>query len=123
MALLDRELTGDVGELITHLDRTILGGSVSASFEDGSDHTLGDARMVVRSYERFSAFGGNRVSLTFSILAVGDRLAVSAVTAGGSEAMFFKIDTVGEGTFLAKAVQALDSFEGKPEPFPDGARI
>jgi hypothetical protein len=110
VAQYEQELEGDVDGLVAHLDEQILRGSVSAKVEDGSDHTIGDARMVVRVYERYSAFGGNRVSLNISILAVGRRLAVTAITAGGSQAMFFKLNTVGEENFLSKAVDALRGY-------------
>ena len=110
MANYETQLAGDVGALVAHLDDRILGGSVSAKVEDGSDRALGDARMVVRVYERYSAFGGNRVSLNISILAVGGELAVTAIASGGSQAVFFKVNTVGESNFLNKAVDALQSF-------------
>lgn len=112
MAQLRRELTGDVDRLVAHLDQAIPGGSVSAKYEAGADHRIGDARMVVRAYERYSAMGGNRVSLCISILAVGERLALSAVSAGGSQAVFFKLNTFGEEAFLQKAAEAIDTFEG-----------
>jgi hypothetical protein len=110
MAHYEIQLQGDVEALVAHLDSQILQGSVSANIEDGSDHRLGDARMVVRVYERYSAFGGNRVSLNISILEVSGQLAVTAISAGGSQAVFFKINTVGEQSFLAKAVDALQAF-------------
>jgi hypothetical protein len=50
------------------------------------------------------------VSLSVSILAVGDRMKVSAITSGGSTGMFFKVNTLGEEAFLAKAVEAIDSY-------------
>lgn len=111
MAHYETQLTADLDALVAHLDRTIQAGSVTAKVEDGSDHRIGDARMVVRVYERFSAFGGNRVSLSISILAVGEQLALTATAAGGSQAMFFKINTVGEDAFLDRAVQAIRDFE------------
>ena len=110
MARYDIQLTGTVDALAEHLDGEILRGSVSASLEESVTHTIGDAKMLVRTYERYSGFSGSRVSLTFAILAVGPQLSVSAVSTGGSKAMFFKMDTVGEGTFLDKAVAALASF-------------
>ena len=113
MASHQRELTGSVDDLVAHLETEIVRTSATGKFEDGSDTTLDGARMVVRVYERFSAAGSSRVSLSFSILAVGDRMAVTAVTSGGSQAMFFKINTWGEETFLEKAVQALDSFNDR----------
>jgi hypothetical protein len=110
MAHFEQELTGDVDDLVRHLDRAIASGSISANLEESSDHRLGDARMVVRVYERYSAMGGNRVSLGVSVLAVGDRMAVTAIATGGSQAMFFKVNTFGESAFLAKAVDALRSY-------------
>jgi hypothetical protein len=110
MARYDIQLTGDPYELVAHLDAEILRGSVSASLEEQVEHRAGDARMIVRTYERYSGFSGSRVSLTFAILSVGQQLGVSAVSTGGSRAMFFKMDTVGEGSFLGKATAALDSF-------------
>ena len=112
MARYQTTLTGDVDALAAHLDRAIPGGSVSAKREDGSDTTIGDARMVVRVYERYSALGGNRVSLCVSVLAVGEQLALTATTSGGSQAMFFKLNTFGEEAFLDKAVTASRSVGG-----------
>ena len=113
MAHYDCQLTGSVEDLVAHLDEEILRGSVSATLEEQVEHRAGDARMVIRAYERYSGFSGSRVSLTVAVLAVDQQLAVTALTTAGSKAMFFKLDTVGEGTFLDKAVAALQSF---PQP-------
>jgi hypothetical protein len=110
MAHYEQELTGDVDALIAHLDRAIPEGSITAKFEDGGDHRIGDARMVVRVYERYSALGGNRVSLCISVLAVGDQLALTATSSGGSQAMFLKVNTFGEEAFLQKAVAAIRAY-------------
>jgi CMP-2-keto-3-deoxyoctulosonic acid synthetase len=82
------DLSGDVEALISHLDGAIVAGSISANVENGADRRIGDARMVVRVYERYSAMGGNRVSLSVAVLAVGQQLAVTAITSGGSQAVF-----------------------------------
>jgi hypothetical protein len=110
MARYEQLLTGDVGRFVAYLDQAIPGGSATAKAEDGTDHALGDARMVVRVYERYSLLGGNRVSLNVSVLSVGGQMAVSAITSGGSQAVFFKINTAGEESFLSKAVQAISSW-------------
>ncbi|HET8617138.1 MAG TPA: DUF6054 family protein [Actinomycetales bacterium] len=110
MAQYQHELTADVDSFVTYLDQAIPRGSITAKFEAGSDSRVGDARMVVRAYERFSAIGGNRVSLCISILAVGEQLALSAVTAGGSQAMFFKINRFGEDAFLTHAIRAIEAY-------------
>lgn len=112
MAHFETQLRGDVDALVAHLDRAIPGGSVTAKLENGSDQSVGEARMVVRAYERYSALGGNRVALTVSILAVGGQLAVSMVSTGGSQAMFFKLNTLGESNFLDRGREALAGFTG-----------
>jgi CMP-2-keto-3-deoxyoctulosonic acid synthetase len=110
MAHHEQLLRGDVDALVAYLDRAIPAGSISAKLEDRGDHRIGDARMVVRVYERYSAVGGNRVSLCISILAVGEEMSVSAITAGGSRAVFWKLNTFGESAFLERAVDALRSY-------------
>ena len=111
MAHFEHSLTGDVDNFVAHLDREIAQGSVTAKLEDSSDHTIGDARMVVRVYERYSAMGGNRVSLSVAMLSVGEEMAVSAITSGGSQAMFFKLNTFGEEAFLQQAVRAIATYQ------------
>jgi hypothetical protein len=44
--------------------------------------------------------GSNRVSLNLTLLGDGQRLLLSAITSGGSQAVFFKINTFGEEAFL-----------------------
>ena len=83
---------------------------MTAKLEDHGDFRLGDARMVVRVYERYSAMGGNRVSLCISVLAVGSQMSLSAVASGGSQAMFWKVNTFGESAFLQRAVDTIQSF-------------
>ena len=107
-----RSLTCDVDALAAHLDQAITSGSVSASIESGGEFAIGDARMIVRTYERYSMAGGNRLTLSVSILAVGESMEVALSTSGGSEAVFFKINRFGEDAFMGRAMEALDSFAG-----------
>lgn len=111
MAHYQQQLTGDADHFAAYLDRTIPQGSVTTKYETGADHRIGDARMIVRTYERYSALGGNRVSLCISMLSVGDQIALSAVSSGGSEAMFFKVNTFGEEAFLQRAVETIEAYD------------
>ena len=86
MAKLERSLTGDFDRFLDHINRGIIGGSISASFEDGSDWREGLVRVAVRVYERYSWIGGNRVSLSITIIGSGQNLFITAVTSGGSGA-------------------------------------
>ena len=59
------------------------------------------ARCSVRVFERYSVMGGNRLSLTLTMFQNGDSpIRLSAITAGGSQAVFFKVNTLGEESFL-----------------------
>ena len=100
MAKLERVVTGDFDEVLSRLEDAILNGSVSATLEDRSDFTIGPVQVAVRMFERYSALGGNRVALSLTLAGEGDRLYLTAITAGGSQAMFFKINTWGEEAFL-----------------------
>lgn len=109
MAKFERALTGDFGAVLDRLHQGVLDGSMSASYEDGSDYAAGDVRCAVRVYERYSWSGGNRVSMSLTLVGRGRDLFLSAITSGGSQAVFFKINTWGEEAFLDTLRQVLDS--------------
>lgn len=100
MAKYERRLQGNFSELLNWIHRDITNGSASVSYEDGSDITMSDVRVAVRVYERYSMIGQNRVSMSVTLVGNGYDLFVSAITSGGSQAVFFKLNTIGEGTFL-----------------------
>ena len=101
---------GSFDEWIYRIQEGILGGRVSEPLEDSSDFVSGDARCSVRVFERYSYTGGNRVSLSVILFQNGnDPIRLSAITAGLSQAMFFKINTWGEEAFLEKLEKLLDT--------------
>ncbi len=103
MAKLEQSLNGNFSEILNRIEEGILGGSVSASLEESSDFYSGDARCSVRVFERYSYAGGNRVSLSVTLFQNGNEpVKISAITAGGSQALFFKVNTWGEEAFLDK---------------------
>jgi len=108
MAKLERTLNGDFSSVLKRIVDGIVGGSVSATLEDTSDFRSGDARCSVRVFERYSYAGGNRVSLSVTLFQNGDDpIRLSAITSGGSQAMFFKVNTWGEEAFLEKLEELL----------------
>ena len=109
MAKFERALTGDFDAVLDRLHQGVLDGSMSASYEDGSDYAAGDVRCAVRVYERYSWSGSNRVSMSLTLVGRGRDLFLSAITSGGSQAVFFKINTWGEEAFLDTLRQVLDS--------------
>ena len=111
MAKLERTLTGDFGRVLSRLEDGVLKGSMSASLEDSSDFTVGEVRVAVRMFERYSWSGNNRVAMSLTLVGDGSRLHLTAITAGGSQAMFFKINTWGEEAFLDTLAQVVDDLK------------
>ena len=71
---------------------------------------VGDVRCATRVYERFSWLGNNRLSLSVTVFGRDGDIQLSAVSSGGSQAMFFKINTWGEEAFLDKFRSQLDAY-------------
>lgn len=110
MAKYEKSFKGDFNEFLDHIHDGILKGSSSASYEDGSDIIKGDVKLAVRVYERYSMAGGNRLSLNITVLGHGEELFVSAITSGGSQAVFFKMNTIGEETFLDLFIKSVEDY-------------
>ena len=101
MAKIERVLSGDFDRVLKKIEDGVLNGSMSASLEDSSDFSGGDSRCSVRVFERYSYAGGNRVSMNVTLFQGSDgNIHLSAITSGGSQAMFFKVNTWGEEAFL-----------------------
>lgn len=110
MAKYEKRLKGNFSELLDWLHKDITNGSVSVSYEDGSDITIGEMKLAVRVYERYSMAGGNRVSLNITLAGNEQELFISAITSGGSQAVFFKINTLGEETFLELCSKSVENY-------------
>ncbi len=110
MAKYETTLRGDFASFVNTLDQGILDASVSAKREDASDYANAGVQCAVRVYERYSVVGSNRVSLSITVLAQNEVIFVSAITSGGSEAVLFKINTLGENSFLQTAVDVIENY-------------
>jgi len=100
MAKFECTLRGDYDQALRYFHEGILNGSMSASYEDESYFQSAGVRCTVRVYERYSMTGGNRLSLTLTLVGDGSTLYLSGITAGGSQGMLFKFNTFGEEAFL-----------------------
>ncbi len=100
MAKYEKTVRGDFHTILAQLNDAILNGSLSASLEDSTSYSCDGFRSETRVYERYSWLGGNRVSMALTIAGKDGTYKVSAITSGGSQAVFFKINTVGEESFL-----------------------
>ena len=110
MAKYERKFRGNFYEMLERLNEDIKRSSSSASYEDGSDFISGSTKAAVRVYERYSMAGGNRDSLNVTLIDNGKELFLSAITSGGSQAVFFKINTWGEETFLQICRESVEEY-------------
>ena len=110
MAKLEARLRGNFSTILDAIDAAVRNGSMSASLEEESRFQGSSGRCVLRVYERYSAVGGHRVSLTILLLETTDGAMLSAIASGGSQAMFFKLNTFGEDAFLETISEAVARF-------------
>lgn len=102
MAKLERTVQDHFDTVLDRLTRGILESSLSASLEEGADYAFSDGRVAVRVFERYSYLGGNRLTMTLIVSERCGQTQVTAITSGGSQALFYKINTFGEEAFLKK---------------------
>jgi len=100
MAHIITNLRGDFSTILSDIEDAILDGSATASCEGTADFTTEHCRCATRIYERFSYTGSNRVSLSLTLIEADGVIRLHAFTSGGSQAMFFKLNTLGESAFL-----------------------
>lgn len=107
MAKVERQLVGDFDQIASKICKGILNGSMSATLEDSSDFRIGNARCSVMVFERYSYAGGNRVSMNVTLFQNDGVIYLTGITSGGSQAVFFKLNTWGEDAFLDKLVEVI----------------
>lgn len=109
MAKYEKIVYGNFNEVLDKIEKGIVRGSASATLEDKTDFIADNARCSVRVFERYSYSGSNRVSMNVTLFQENDKpIQVSAITSGGSQAVLFKINTIGENAFLDKIKEILN---------------
>ena len=109
MAKMEAELYGNFDIILADLHSTVMGGSKSATLEESSDIS-GSTRCSIRAYERYSYLGNGRVSMNFTLFQTDGRIFLSVMSTGGSQAVFFKINTIGENSFLDTIRPTVDRY-------------
>ena len=96
-------------DYVEEVTNSVLSKSMSATMEEFVDTTVGNAQCSVRTVERYSASGGNRVSMTMVFLKDGesDDIQVIATSTGGGGGLF-KIIPWGENEFLQTLITTLE---------------
>lgn len=101
---------GDLDRFKGYIQNEIINGSASATLEEATQTETNGVVCCTQVYERYSYAGGNRLSLTLNLVAFDGEITLTAITSGGSRAFFFKMNTIGEETFLDKTKQAVEAY-------------
>ena len=110
MAKIEAELHGSFDIILMDLNNAVMSGSTSATLEESTDIIEEGVRCSIRAYERYSYFGNGRVSLNLTLIEIRGRIYLSVMTTGGSQAVFFKVNTVGEKNFLNTIKSTVDRY-------------
>lgn len=101
MAQYQKKFKGDYNKFTEYIEYEVQQRSFTSSFEGKMISSMADVKCTVLVFERYSYLGKNRVSLNVTILGHGDEIEVMAITAGGSQAVLFKVNTWGEENYLS----------------------
>ncbi|OKL51313.1 DUF6054 family protein [Buchananella hordeovulneris] len=113
MAELMRTVNGQLEAFVEYLADYVLAKSSSAHIETSSIFNSGPTKIAVLAFERYSWTGGNRVGMVVTVAGSDNVLQVHGVSLGGSQAVFFKINTFGEESFLATLDETLNEWENR----------
>lgn len=110
MASYTKRFRGDYDHFVHFIEKSVIEGSYSSSVEDCQKTMMNGVQCTVLVFERYSYMGGNRVSMNLTILGYERDIQLFAITAGGSQALFFKINTIGENSFLDTLIEPVENY-------------
>lgn len=102
MAKFEHVFTGEHKEVVAFIEETLISAKLSCVLEAASDYHTDDVDVAVRVYERYSFTGGNRLSISITVVSNKDKTYLTAITSGGSQAVFYKINRIGENRLLSQ---------------------
>lgn len=110
MAKFEKSFCGNFKEVLDICEKSVIKNSVTSSLEESSNWSQGGTQVAIRVFERYSYTGSNRVALSVTLIGQGDNLFISAISAGGSQAILFKVNKWGENAFLNTLVSAIENY-------------
>ena len=110
MALYEETITADLDELVPYIKRSLADQSTTFHLEEETEYTADGVRVKVLCCERYAYSGSGRVAMTVTLVESAGSVRVIGTAAGGSSAMFFKINDWSDNNFLNTLVCAVRSF-------------
>lgn len=100
MAQYEAHVSGNYKQIVEFIHKELWQQSTSLSLEEQFSKTVNGKQVEMRVYERYSYLGGNRASLSVLFIETEDGADICGAATGGSNAVFWKINTFGESAFL-----------------------
>lgn len=97
----------DVDQVFTYLDRILLGHATTCEAAGTYGTAFGEARVILRVYEKYYMRTSSRASLTVLFTASGGITDVEIISSGGSGSPIMKFSWGAEENFLQVAIDAL----------------
>ena len=111
MARYEATVHGTIDELKAYIEKNKYNLGSTISYEEETTGEVDGIKYYAAGFERFAALGGNRVSLNITMMEYSEGIRVIAMSLGGSQAAFFKINHWSEDNFLNDFVRVLESYE------------
>ena len=102
---------GSIAQLRKYIDRNKSQLGFTISTEDETEGTVEGINYYVAGYERYAYIGGNRVSLNVTMMEFSEGVRVIAISLGGSQGAFVKINHWSEDNFLNAFVSVIEDYK------------
>lgn len=113
MAKVERFVKGDLDELREYVISGLSRLYVTFGVEDEFLGESNGHRYWLMAGEKYSAIGGNRMSINVTVIEEDDNNHVMATSTGASQGVFIKINTWSESELLKDFANILENWERK----------
>lgn len=110
MAIYEKIFDGNFSHFLDMFHDNMINSSMTTNYEDGNLIMVGEREVSFLVYERYSAIGSNRVSLSVVVADLGNKIHFTAIPSGGAQGMFMKVNTFGESAFLDVCVKIVENY-------------
>ena len=110
MAKYELSLQTDFDEFVRSIKEGVEQRSSTISLEEESDISAENLRIHVVAYERYAFVGKNRSSLNLTFVGVDGTVHLIGTATGGSSAVFVKVNTWSEQSFLDTLIFAANDY-------------
>ncbi len=100
--------TGNLHHIAQTASNDILNSGMSCHLVERVSEAHGEVQLVVQVFEKYYMRVSNRVSLTLTLVAVGDAVTAYCIGSGGGQGPIFAMSWGAEENFAITAAQALE---------------